>query len=129
MYLIQIYGVLKMSKLMYAIFCSLIFSSCTLFQDKSEKSDDGKVPTDSLNGDLAHIEAKVIDAQGLDGCKWLIETTKPDGTVTRVQPLNLDDSFQIDGLKVKIKYKQADGMAGICMAGPIVNIEEIKIAD
>jgi hypothetical protein len=65
--------------------------------------------------------AKVVDAAGLDGCGFLLELE--DGS--KLQPLNLSDAFRINNLEVIVKVKP-ENRSGICMAGKIVSIIDIR---
>lgn len=76
----------------------------------------------SKAAEQALTEGKIVDMRGLDGCKFLIELA--DGS--RLQPINLAKEFQVDGLAIQFKASPAEGMMSICMAGPMVRIEEIK---
>lgn len=66
-------------------------------------------------------EGKLVNMTGLDGCGWMIELK--DGG--KLNPINLDD-FNIkmtNGKKISLNYIEKNDMAGICMAGEIVEIK------
>jgi len=65
---------------------------------------------------------EVFDASGLDGCKFLIKTA----TGQQLQPINLDDAYQKNGLKVEFQAEMVTDMMSICMAGPMIRIINIK---
>ena len=69
------------------------------------------------------IRVKVVDARGLDGCKFLIETE--DGR--RMQAINLDKKFAKDGLKLELIVSPTQGMMSICMAGPMVKVSKVSV--
>jgi hypothetical protein len=69
------------------------------------------------------IQATVVDYRELDGCEYLIELQ--DGT--KLQPVNLDNKYKKDQLKVRITWKNFDG-AGICMTGTMVELTSISLA-
>ncbi|SMF49486.1 hypothetical protein SAMN06296036_11581 [Pseudobacteriovorax antillogorgiicola] len=69
-----------------------------------------------------NLTVKVIDAKGLDGCKFLFETS--DGR--RMQPINLDPTLEQDGLKLEVQVEPTQGMMSICMAGPMVKVLSAK---
>lgn len=65
---------------------------------------------------------KIVDARGLDGCQFLIETKEGQ----KLQAINLEDSWKQDGLKVRFKAQKVTGMMSICMAGPMVKLTAIE---
>lgn len=65
----------------------------------------------------------VVDMNGkLDGCGWLIQLEDS----TKLEPMNLSETFRKDQLKVWVKYSINTTAASICMAGKIVNITAIE---
>lgn len=65
--------------------------------------------------------ATIKDLSGLDGCSFMVELTNGK----KLQVLNLND-FDVkveDGKKILISYHEVEGMAGICMAGKIVEAD------
>ncbi len=64
----------------------------------------------------------VIDNRGLDGCTYILIL----GDGTRLEPVDLAESFRKDSLKVMIKYSEVK-QPSICMVGRMVNIIEIKV--
>ena len=77
------------------------------------------------NDDLAScpnsVPATFKDLTGLDGCGMVLELS--DGS--RLEDANLSELnlTPADGLKVRVKYSDAPGMASICMVGPIVRVD------
>ncbi len=57
----------------------------------------------------------------IDGCKWMLKL--PNGN--KLQPVELDEAFQKDGLKVKIAYREKPDAISICMAGQVVDLIRI----
>ena len=63
----------------------------------------------------------IKDYSSLDGCTFMVELT--DGE--KLQVINLND-FDVnieDGNKISISYHEAGAMAGICMAGKMVEAD------
>ena len=75
--------------------------------------------THSGKGDL--VKAMVLDYNELDGCTYILELE--DGT--RLEPVELPESFRSDSLKVWVKYTIVK-RASICMVGQMVTVNEIK---
>ena len=108
---------------------AIIFSAC----------DDNRMQVSCNDG----VRATVRDLTGLDGCGFVFELE--DGT--RLEPNRIgycgtpplpkeitEDPLYgfefVDGKQVVIGYEEVDGMASICMVGPIVKItclEEVTI--
>jgi hypothetical protein len=65
--------------------------------------------------------ATVRDYRGLDGCEFLLIADDS----TRFEPVNLDETFKENGLRVYFKYKPVDGMS-ICMTGKRISITELR---
>lgn len=70
------------------------------------------------------IPATVIDYSELDGCRFLLKLE--DGR--KLEPVNLENKYMKDGLRVLITWKNAEGMS-ICMAGTMVEITSIRLAE
>lgn len=70
-------------------------------------------------GDL--VKAMVLDYSELDGCTFILELE--DGT--KLEPVELPESFRSDSLKVLVKYTMVK-RASICMVGQMVTVSEIK---
>ncbi|MGZ4035504.1 MAG: hypothetical protein ACXVPU_10110 [Bacteroidia bacterium] len=66
-------------------------------------------------------KAKVINYP-IDGCGWMLQLEDS----TKLQPLILSPEFQKEGLQVLIKYEIKKDVAGVCMAGKIVALTDIK---
>lgn len=79
-------------------------------------------PDSTGQTDLKLVEATVIDYREVDGCSFLLEMN--DGA--KLQPENLPSEFQINRMKVLIKYHLTDRMT-VCMAGKTVYLDFIKI--
>lgn len=67
-------------------------------------------------------QGEVYDARGLDGCQFLIRTANGQ----QFQPINLDEAYQKDGLKIEFQAEPVEDMMSICMAGQMVRILNIK---
>jgi hypothetical protein len=71
-----------------------------------------------------NAEAAILtDYTGLDGCTWVIKLENNEV----LEPTNLAATgIEIkEGKKVWVKYTVEEGMASICMVGPIVRIDAI----
>lgn len=96
------------------LICLACLAACT-----SPSPDESKSLDDKQN---ARISVKVIDVEGLDGCKYLLETS--DGR--RLQATNLSSEYQKAGLELQVLVKPAKNMMSICMAGEMVELVEVK---
>jgi hypothetical protein len=67
-------------------------------------------------------KAEVIN-YAVDGCSWMIKLE--DGT--KLQPLDLQQEFKKNNLKVWIKYEVKKGNPGVCMAGEMITINAIEL--
>ena len=67
-------------------------------------------------------KATVINL-ALDGCDYVIQLESGE----KLEPVNIEDNFQADGLEIWIKYKKEKSKMGACMVGPLINIEEIQV--
>lgn len=66
-------------------------------------------------------EAEIVDMTGLDGCNFMIKLK--DGS--RLEPINLEEIFKKNGLKVVVSYELYNGMS-VCMAGKMIQITNIR---
>ena len=69
-------------------------------------------------------EAAILtDYTGLDGCSWVIKLENNEV----LEPTNLAETgIELkEGKKIWVKYTVEEGMASICMVGPIVSIDAI----
>ena len=71
------------------------------------------------------VSGKIIDKTGLAGCRFLIELS--DGTV--LEPINLDSELKEVGTIVDFRFRRARGYMSICMAGPLVELFDVKRID
>lgn len=53
------------------------------------------------------------------GC-WVLETN-----AGRVQPIDLPESFRVDGLQVNVLLRDAPAMMSLCQVGPLKTVEKI----
>ena len=53
------------------------------------------------------------------GC-WVLETK-----AGRVQPIELPESFRVDGLEVDVVLRDAPAMMSVCQVGPLKTVESI----
>jgi len=86
----------------------LVFGACGVVEvDESDSADAGIV--------------RFVDVEG--GC-WVI-----DSPTDRYEPINLDESFRVDGLFVAFSAVDRADLASICQVGRIVEITEIGIPE
>lgn len=72
------------------------------------------------------IESAVLrDYTGLDGCGWVIELET--GEVLEPTNLGAFDFVPTEGRKIAITYHEIEGALGICMVGPIVEIDALIV--
>ena len=65
-------------------------------------------------------KAVIVDKTGLDGCSFLIQASDS----IMYEPINMEDKYKKDGLRVYIKYKRSR-KATTCMNGQPIIISEI----
>lgn len=76
-----------------------------------------------------YTKAMVVYTE-LDGCNYLLQLEHdPNGAdvMKRLEPTNLKEEFKKDQLLVWIKYAPKKGAMSTCMAGPIVEIQDIQL--
>lgn len=56
------------------------------------------------------------------GC-WLLAT----GGDKYYQPVDLPSAFQVNGLAVRVVFREALDWGSVCMMGPMVHVEEIRV--
>ena len=72
------------------------------------------------------IKATLRDYTGLDGCGFVL--VLDNGEVLEMGDFDEEPDFQFnDGMEVSISYEEMQGMATICMVGPIVRIMCMEI--
>jgi hypothetical protein len=70
-----------------------------------------------------------VDADGvvrffdIEGGCWVIDTGDQ-----RLEPINLQTEFQVDGLAVNFEATPRMDLASICMMGTIVELQSIELA-
>jgi len=67
----------------------------------------------------ANATVQFIPIEG--GC-WVLE---PDAG-GRYEPINLPARYQIDGLRVYVRFSEAHNVGSVCMVGTLVTIDEIR---
>ncbi|MCC7302822.1 MAG: hypothetical protein IT233_09280 [Bacteroidia bacterium] len=81
-----------------------------------------KAPPEPDYAALGYKKATVIN-YALDGCMWMLEMEDK----TKKEPQNLPEDFRVENKAVWVKFKPAKkGSMSICMAGEMVEIEDIK---
>ena len=72
------------------------------------------------------IKATLRDYTGLDGCGFVL--VLDNGEVLEMGGFDEEPGFQFnDGMEVSISYEEMQGMATICMVGPVVRIMCMEI--
>lgn len=56
------------------------------------------------------------------GCGYMLQRQNQ----TRLQPMNLPEQYQVDGLELWVQYRIIQDVVTICMAGDVVEIIDIK---
>ena len=96
-------------KRLWLILLALLVFSC---DDKEETLD-------------CNIKATLRDYTGLDGCGFVL--VLENGGVLEMGDFDEEPDFQFnDGMEVSISYEEMQGVATICMVGPIVRIMCMK---
>ena len=61
-----------------------------------------------------------------EGCPFYI-TAKVDGQLMKLYPFNLEDSFKIDGLKIKFSYNLSRAMQPEnCQVDKVISVENVS---
>ena len=72
------------------------------------------------------IEGVITNDYREQGCAFLFEFTDPDGSKRLVRPLQLDEEFKKDGLKVRIDFRMSRASNDGCdLAHPVI-VESIE---
>ncbi len=66
------------------------------------------------------VAGKIVDMTGLDGCRFMVEIDS-----VLYEPSGLKEEFQVDNLKVYLKY-EIEMRSSICMAGKGIKIIDCK---
>jgi hypothetical protein len=103
-----------MKQLLMLITSMMLVLSCGLFKSSQETIDVEE-----------YAKGKVLDKRDLDGCTYVIELESGK----KLEPINLTDDFQKEGLQVWVKYEEKKDIASICMMGTMVEVIDIKKAE
>lgn len=76
--------------------------------------------------DLGFVSATVKDFSKEDGCGFLIVLDESKQVLQTLKPL--DVTYQVDGLKIWLKYRPIRPIAPQCKKGTPIDIEAIKKA-
>ncbi len=68
------------------------------------------------------IKATIINYT-LDGCGWMLQLEDEK----KLQPVNLNNEFKKENLKVWVQYQPVKQGMSICMAGEIITITTIEL--
>lgn len=104
------------------LFC--VFSlSCKIIP---EHADNNELNESDGNEIVSHSQkvkvVTVVDKTGLDGCTFLLQLN--DSSL--LEPINLDDSYKINGTKLAISYRVVSVMS-VCMAGTTVKLLTVEL--
>ena len=58
---------------------------------------------------------------GVEGGCWVLDVGDQN-----YQPTNLPADYRVDGLRVRVRFRELRDAASFCMVGPIVSIENIS---
>lgn len=70
----------------------------------------------SVEGEAATVRFVNVET----GC-WVLETQSG-----RVQPVDLPESFRVDGLQVNVVLRDAPAIMSLCQIGPLKTVEKIS---
>lgn len=96
----------------------LLFASC---KNKAQNTSSQQID----NVYSRELESATVIFYELDGCKWMLQLANGQ----KLQPIELEDEFLINNLKVKIAYDKIPDAPNICMAGQVVKLIRIIKAE
>lgn len=102
-------------------FCLLAFLSIALSSCKGKKEAVSKEIVTTTTNKYENHNKGTVTKFDVDGCSFLI--TLESGK--RLNPINLDDEFKKEGLKIFITYISQNDIMTTCMAGEVVKITDI----
>jgi hypothetical protein len=76
-------------------------------------------PEMARSGETPGVEGTVRHV-GVEGGCWVIETAQG-----RVQPVDLPESFRVDGMAVRVTLRDAPDMMSVCQVGPLKHVDAI----
>lgn len=66
--------------------------------------------------------ATIMNFKGRDGCDFALQLE----TGENLEPAELPKEYQVDQMKVWVRYRERKGIVSICMIGKSVQVLEIK---
>ena len=106
---------LKNIVLITVILTGSMLSSCWILKEAPKTAPD-------THAQQGFTKASVINLK-LDGCSWMLQLEGDKN----LQPMNLQDEFKKENLKVWIQYQTFKQGNSICMAGEMVTITAIEL--
>jgi hypothetical protein len=76
----------------------------------------------SCGSNLNKVQKATVHWNAIEGGFWGIITDNDE----KLNPINLDDEFKVDGLRVKLNFKEIEDYNGIYMWGTAIEITNIK---
>ena len=95
-------------------------SSCDEQIEKPSRMETAQIERDTH----ATVTTKFVD----DGCEVLLEIIE-NGKNVMLMPINIEDQYKVDGLKVIIQFHSSRIMQATCQIGRPIVIEKIYLVD
>jgi len=93
----------------------MVVGGCDVWEDGSVTPDE----VVTITGTVQYLE--------IEGGVWTIEgTTSNAQSPTTYQPINLPESFRVDGQKVRVRARIREDMVSFQQVGPIIDIQRIE---
>jgi len=93
----------------------MVIGGCDVWEDGSATPDE----VVTITGTMQYLE--------IEGGVWTIEGTTADtDSPTTYQPINLPESFRVDGQKVRVRARIREDMVSFQQVGPIIDIQRIE---
>jgi len=115
-------------KTLTLIFTVCILASCATSKKVTNTSTDVSTTSESIANDDA--TSGIVRTQ-YKGCPALIEITE-DGQMVKLYPVNLEESFKVDGLKIFFTYipskaQQPESCTLINKVVAVENVSKVKV--
>jgi hypothetical protein len=79
--------------------------------------------------DPAPTQEGTVHLLQISGGCWVIDTVDPEtGVAERLEPIDLDPQYRVEGLEITFTAEPLPTYASICMAGRIVRLEGVSAA-
>lgn len=103
----------------------IIFTSCETKKSITKGESSVTIDQTQMN-DLGFVSATVKDFSKEDGCGFLIVLDESKQVLQTLKPLGV--TYQVDGLKIWLKYRPIRPITPQCKKGTPIDIEAIKKA-